>query len=573
MEDSHMNLIVNGIKKTLGIALILSSIFLLNCNGKVFQGLFQDNSGNNLLYVALLYKPNVLQSITSTTPDGTYGLTDPPINVTLTFTEPVTLTGGSIDVTLDTGDVVSFSTINNSTSVSGTYTVGAGDNSSRLFATAVAINGGTLQDADGKEVRVKLPATSLNFPGAIVIDTTAPAGYAVSFDQPYVNNYNKTTISFTFTGAELGATYNYTITDDLSGSVSDSGTIVTANDTITPIDVDSLADTPLSLTVTLTDAVGNVGSNATDSIVKDETPPSNTGFPGNVSTGASQPVTIGSSGDTTNTVWFAPVGTTSFTEGPTMTKASGIATSILSPSEERNDYRLYVVDQFGNISTPSAGILTVDATAPDNQNCVFGSVDRTVGKSASVSISASSPTCSGAGSDVVWLAPAGTTTFTAGPTMTSATGSATSITSPASGGSYKLYVLDSAGNASPASTYTLTVDATAPTNQDDVFYAPATVGSAKPVTIAASSDTGGDSTDTVWLAPLGTTSFVANGTTITTAGGNATSITSPSTGGTYRLYVLDQYGNVSQASAAILTVDATAPANTVFNTNHCCPIG
>lgn len=392
-------------------------------------------------------------------------------------------------------------------------------------------------------------------------DAAVPAGYLATFDQAYVNNYNKTAISFTFTGAEPGTSYAYTITDSLSGSINGSGTVSTATDTISPINVDSLADTPLTLTVTLADAAGNVGTNATDLIVKDETPPDNTGFPGNVSTGASQSVTIGSSGDTTNTVWFAPLGTTTFVEGSDMTKASGIATSILSPADG-GSYYLYVVDQFGNISSPSVGILTVDAIAPSNQNLVYPS-SSTVGVSKPVSINASSafPGNGGSSSDTVWLATAGTTTFAAGPTMTSANGDATTITSPAAGGTYYVYVLDSVGNASPASTATLTVDATAPTNQDDVFDTPATVGSAKPVTIAASSATGGESTDTVWLAPAGTTSFVANGTTITTAGGDATSITSPSTGGTYRLYVIDQYGNISQASDAILTVDATAPTN------------
>ncbi|MFC8435802.1 RICIN domain-containing protein [Streptomyces sp. NPDC057253] len=51
----------------------------------------------------------------------------------------------------------------------------------------------------------------------------------------------------------------------------------------------------------------------------------------------------------------------------------------------------------------------------------------------------------------LWLAPSGTTSFTAGPTMTSASGTATGINVPQAAGDYRLYVLDSQGHASAAS--------------------------------------------------------------------------------------------------------------------------
>lgn len=52
---------------------------------------------------------------------------------------------------------------------------------------------------------------------------------------------------------------------------------------------------------------------------------------------------------------------------------------------------------------------------------------------------------SGASTNSVWLAPAGTTQFVAGPTMTKAAGNATSIAVPGSAGSYKLSVVDAQG--------------------------------------------------------------------------------------------------------------------------------
>ncbi|WFE44636.1 RICIN domain-containing protein [Verrucosispora sp. WMMD1129] len=51
----------------------------------------------------------------------------------------------------------------------------------------------------------------------------------------------------------------------------------------------------------------------------------------------------------------------------------------------------------------------------------------------------------------LWLAPSGTTTFAAGPTMTRADGNATSIAVPTSSGDYRLYVVDAQGNRSAES--------------------------------------------------------------------------------------------------------------------------
>jgi hypothetical protein len=52
---------------------------------------------------------------------------------------------------------------------------------------------------------------------------------------------------------------------------------------------------------------------------------------------------------------------------------------------------------------------------------------------------------SGNASNAVWLAPAGTTAFAAGATMTKAAGDATTIAVPTSAGTYKLSVVDSTG--------------------------------------------------------------------------------------------------------------------------------
>ncbi|WP_329126268.1 right-handed parallel beta-helix repeat-containing protein [Streptomyces sp. NBC_01465] len=61
-------------------------------------------------------------------------------------------------------------------------------------------------------------------------------------------------------------------------------------------------------------------------------------------------------GDATRTLWLAPSGTTTFTVGPTMTKAAGTATTINVPPTV-GDYRLYVVDAQGNASAASKSLV------------------------------------------------------------------------------------------------------------------------------------------------------------------------------------------------------------------------
>ena len=68
-------------------------------------------------------------------------------------------------------------------------------------------------------------------------------------------------------------------------------------------------------------------------------------------------------------------------------------------------------------------------------------------------------------SATLWLAPAGTTTFSAGPTMTSAPGDASSLTVPTARGDYKLYVVKSDGSVASTSSATAVRTAPAPRNQ------------------------------------------------------------------------------------------------------------
>ena len=115
----------------------------------------------------------------------------------------------------------------------------------------------------------------VNATDTVVKDTTAPSGYSVNIDQAEINNGNKTALSFTFASAEMGATYNYSIEDTNPGTaaVTGTGTIGTATDQISNVDVSGLDNDTLTLTLHLTDTAVNQGVNATDTVVKDTVAP------------------------------------------------------------------------------------------------------------------------------------------------------------------------------------------------------------------------------------------------------------------------------------------------------------
>lgn len=113
-------------------------------------------------------------------------------------------------------------------------------------------------------------------------------------------------------------------------------------------------------------------------------------------------------------------------------------------------------DSAGNTSIEYTSVnentLAIDAAAPTNQDTVF-TPSATKASGAEVTI-----VSSGDETNEIWFAPAGTVTFVAGSQMTTAaSGTATTILAPTVAGTYKLYVIDAAGNASSASTATLTV--------------------------------------------------------------------------------------------------------------------
>ena len=90
-----------------------------------------------------------------------------------------------------------------------------------------------------------------------------PTGYAITANQSLIQAADASSAGFTFSGAQIGATYDYSVTSDAGGAaVTGSGVISSANQAVSGIDVSALPDGTLTYTATLTDATG-VGSAAT----------------------------------------------------------------------------------------------------------------------------------------------------------------------------------------------------------------------------------------------------------------------------------------------------------------------
>jgi hypothetical protein len=107
-------------------------------------------------------------------------------------------------------------------------------------------------------------ANSAAVAATVAVKRLAPSGYSIVADTATLDATTATSAGFTFANAEVGATYSYTVSSDQGGTpVTGSGTITSATQNVTGINVSSLADGLLTFTVSLADALGDVGVNVT----------------------------------------------------------------------------------------------------------------------------------------------------------------------------------------------------------------------------------------------------------------------------------------------------------------------
>ncbi|WP_233081720.1 Ig-like domain-containing protein [Rheinheimera soli] len=105
-------------------------------------------------------------------------------------------------------------------------------------------------------------------PLAITLDKILPTIGGVAFDQGSVTSVNQAALSFTLAGAEVGATANYSISSSTGGTaVTNSFVVASAGQQVTGVNVSGLNDGTLTISLTLTDAAGNVSTPAVEATV------------------------------------------------------------------------------------------------------------------------------------------------------------------------------------------------------------------------------------------------------------------------------------------------------------------
>ena len=131
-------------------------------------------------------------NVTASTTNGTYK-TGGSVSIQVTFSEAVSVTGVP-QLTLETGstdEVVNYVSGSGGTTLTFSYTVKAGDNSSDLdyvSASSLGLNSGTIKDTVGNNATLTLPSPgasgSLSANKDIVVDTAAPYVVSVTASTP-----------------------------------------------------------------------------------------------------------------------------------------------------------------------------------------------------------------------------------------------------------------------------------------------------------------------------------------------------------------------------------------------------
>jgi hypothetical protein len=206
-------------------------------------------------------------------------------------------------------------------------------------------------------------------------DGTAPEGYTVTLDDALIGGGEVTTSTFTFADAEVGATYDYEITDGTT-TITGTGTIATATDQVTLADLSSLKDGTLTLSVTLTDAANNKGIAATDDTELDATAPSApvvTGISDDTGSSDNDGITndttpdVNGTAEANSTVELFVDGNS---VGTTVADASGKWKLTYNGTNPLSDGTISLsaeaTDAADNTSSESVAVnVTIDSTAPD----------------------------------------------------------------------------------------------------------------------------------------------------------------------------------------------------------------
>ena len=424
---------------------------------------------------------------------------------------------------------------------------------------------------------------------------TAPSGYVITADVDPINAANAANTGFTIAAAEIGTTYNYTITTDGgSETLSGNGAITSATQDITGINVSSLSDGMLTFTVTLTDSVGNTGVEATNTATLKKTAPS-----GYTITADVDPINAANAANTGFTIAAAEIGTTYnytiTTSGGSETLSGNgaiIATTqditginVSSLSDGTLTFTVTLTDSVGNTGVEATDTATLSKTAPSGYTIT---ADHSIYYSTTAANTGFTFSGAQIGTTYAYTVTStgGGTAVTGSGTITSATQDITGINVSSLGNgtlTYSVTLTDPAGNTGDPATATATLDQAAPAGYTiaadlDVVgasgvsslgftFTGATVGATYDYTIASSGGGSIVGSGTVASATQDVTgidgSTLSDGTltyslTLTDAGHTGPTVTATATLDRlapegYGLYALsDVYGSSTASSAGFL---------------------
>ena len=412
------------------------------------------------------------------------------VSVQVVFDEPVTV-DGTPQITLETGDpdrVVDLTSGFGTTTLSGTYTVQAGDTTEDLdyvSSSSLALNGATIRDAAGNDAvrTLAVPGTqySLGFNKNIRIDTTGPSA-PTSVDLAAADDTgtsdsddytNKTTLSFTIYTGEAGGTVDVTAVEGATVLRCSTSGPISAPSTCS---ISNFTDGTWTVTATQTDWAGNVSvASAGLTVVVDTqvATPSAPDLNASSDTGSSNSDRVtGDPTPTFSTTLGETGGSVTFSSGAlTCTQTTVTSTTVScnygsAISEGAYSFTAVHTDKAGNVSAQSNNTtVIIDSSGPSAPSApVLDSASDTGSSDSDGITNDSSPTFTTTVSET-----GGSVTFTSSGGSTCTQSSVTTLTPSctfSSLGSESVTVThtDAAGNTSLASAPTsITLDVIPPT--------------------------------------------------------------------------------------------------------------
>ncbi|WP_138543612.1 Ig-like domain-containing protein, partial [Pseudoalteromonas rubra] len=197
----------------------------------------------------------------------------------LTITTPIE-TDGLVSAAEDNDVLIAGSGAEAGNSVTVTIT----DNNSSVSRTVTADSSGNWT-LSGSELDVSglnngtltVSATQADTAGntssaatqSITLDNVTPSGQSVAIDQTLINRDNESALSFTLSGLEGSGTFTYQVSDGTNTVTSNSATTITgSSQQLTGVDVSTLDEGTLTLTVTVSDEAGNAAEGVTATVTK-----------------------------------------------------------------------------------------------------------------------------------------------------------------------------------------------------------------------------------------------------------------------------------------------------------------